>query len=79
MTHDPDVMQAVSSILGEVRRAKSDAKASMRAEVGLVSVSGDPLLLEAARLAEADLLAAGRASAIEYTEGEFAVSTALVG
>ena len=42
-------------------------------------MSGDPLLLEAARLAEADLLAAGRASAIEYTEGEFAVSTALVG
>jgi valyl-tRNA synthetase len=74
---DPDVLEAASAVLGEIRRAKSDAKVSMRAEVDRVDLTGDAELIERVRLAEGDLLAAGRASSIEYSHGEFAVVAAL--
>jgi valyl-tRNA synthetase len=78
ITGDRGVLDAVSEVLGEIRRAKSDAKASMRAEVESVRVVADTELLERARLAEADLVAAGRAGSIEYQEGDFSVDTRLV-
>jgi valyl-tRNA synthetase len=78
MTGDRGVLDAVSEVLGEIRRAKSDAKASMRAEVESVRVVAGADLLERARLAEADLAAAGRAGSIEYQEGDFSVDTRLV-
>jgi valyl-tRNA synthetase len=71
------ILIAASRILGEIRRAKSDAKASMRAEVSHVDVTGDADLVESARQAEADLLAAGRVETIEYSEGEFSVESRL--
>jgi valyl-tRNA synthetase len=71
------ILVAASRILGEIRRAKSDAKASMRAEVSHVDVTADADLVESARQAEADLLAAGRVETIEYSEGEFSVESRL--
>ena len=74
---EPGVLDAVASILGEVRRAKSDAKTSMRTEVELVEVTADAGTVGLARQAEGDLLAAARAGAITYEDGEFAVVSTL--
>ena len=75
---EPGVLDAVSSILGEVRRAKSDAKTSMRTEVELVEVTADTETVGLAKQAEDDLLAAARAASITYADGEFAVVAELV-
>jgi valyl-tRNA synthetase len=74
---DSGVLDAVASILAEVRRAKSDAKTSMRTEVELVEVTAPAEMVGMAKQAEVDLLAAARSEAIRYTNGEFAVSTTL--
>jgi valyl-tRNA synthetase len=71
------VLEAVSEILGEIRRAKSDAKVSMRAKVETVKVVASSELIESAREAEEDLAAAGRVGSIEYSEGVFAVESVL--
>jgi valyl-tRNA synthetase len=76
-TGDPEILEMASSVLGEIRRAKSDAKASMRAEVESVVVTADPAAIERAREAEGDLLAAGRAASVEYAEGDFSVVATL--
>ncbi|HJS72495.1 MAG TPA: valine--tRNA ligase [Acidimicrobiia bacterium] len=73
LTGDPGILAAISRILGEIRRAKSDAKASMRAEIETVSVIADSETIELARQGESDLLAAGRAASIDYAEGAFSV------
>jgi valyl-tRNA synthetase len=77
LTGDVAVLEAVGKILGEIRRAKSDARASMRAEVATVVVIADPDLIDSARAAETDLLAAGRVGEITYSEGEFSVESQL--
>jgi valyl-tRNA synthetase len=77
LTGDPDVLDTASRVLGEIRRAKSDARVSMRAEVESVFVTADPAELDRARQSEDDLLAAGRAASVEYVEGEFAVVATL--
>ena len=74
---EPGVFDAVSRILGEIRKAKSDAKVSMRAEVESASVTAAPALIEDARMAEADLVAAGRVGSIDYSEGDFSVESRL--
>jgi valyl-tRNA synthetase len=70
---DAGVLLAVSEVLGEIRRAKSDAKQSMRAEIDLVSVTADDEVISQVTKAEADLAAAARADRIEYATGEFEV------
>ncbi len=50
---------------------------SMRAEVETVSVTAGPALIDSARKAESDLVAAGRVGSIDYTEGEFSVESKL--
>jgi valyl-tRNA synthetase len=77
VTGDGGVLDAVSRILGEVRRAKSDAKASMRAAVESVVVTAGRDLIDLIRAGEGDLLAAGRAGSISYEEGEFDVDARL--
>jgi valyl-tRNA synthetase len=54
---DPAVLAAAAEVLGHVRRAKSAAKVSMRAEVARVEVCGPAVDVLAA--AESDLRAAG--------------------
>ena len=58
---DPAVLTETGAVLSAVRKAKSDAKVSMRAEVDSVSVSAGPESIELVRQAEDDLKAAARA------------------
>jgi valyl-tRNA synthetase len=74
---DPSVLAMASAVLTAVRRAKSDARASMAAELASVSVSAAPDSLTLIRQAEADLKAAARAAEMAYVEGEFSVESVL--
>jgi valyl-tRNA synthetase len=55
----PDGLTIACDILGRVRRSKTEAKVSQRAEVARLVISGPPEVLEAAALARADLVDAG--------------------
>ncbi len=57
---DPVVVDAVASALIGIRGAKSQAKVSMRAELGRVEVSGPSALVAAAELAAEDLRRTGK-------------------
>lgn len=75
---DPKVLKTVSNVLGSVRRAKSDAKVSMRAEVERITVTGTPEELELIKGGAPDLGEAARAGEIVYSEGgEFSVESEL--
>jgi valyl-tRNA synthetase len=74
---DPAVLRMTSDVLTAVRRAKSDARASMAAEVTSVSVTAAPESLALIRQAEADLKAAARAAKLAYSEGDFSVESVL--
>jgi valyl-tRNA synthetase len=65
---DPLPLEAAGLVLGAVRRAKSEARLPLRTPVARVVVRGTPERLAAARAAEPDLRAAGRADAVEYQE-----------
>ncbi|KAB8184862.1 valine--tRNA ligase [Microbispora catharanthi] len=66
---DPAVLDAVAEVLRRVRRAKSEARLSMRAEVARLTVSGDQADL--VRVAQDDLCAAGNVEefVLEYGDG----------
>ncbi|MET9796153.1 hypothetical protein ABZY35_11430, partial [Nocardiopsis alba] len=69
---------ATAEVLRAVRKAKSEAKLSMRAEVEHVVVSGKRA--ESARAAAGDIAAAGRAAGIDFQatdEGELSVEVTL--
>lgn len=77
-TTDPELIQDVAVVLSAIRRAKSEAKVSMKAEVALVEVSGPNERLDRIRLAEPDLVSAGHVAQITYGESdEFAIRTVL--
>ncbi len=65
---DAGQLTAVSAALAGVRRAKSEAKVGMRAEVASMTVSGSAADVARVRAAETDLRAAGRISALAYEE-----------
>ena len=68
---DRSVLAAVGEALAGVRKAKSDAKVGMRAEVARVVLAGPPAWADLVRAAEADLRAAGRISGeLAYAEAE---------
>jgi valyl-tRNA synthetase len=73
------ILAITGTVLSEVRRAKSDAKASMAADVEKVSVTAPLDELDLLRKAEGDLKAAARTGVIHYSEGEFAVESVLSG
>jgi valyl-tRNA synthetase len=56
---DPAVLEVVSEVLGQIRRAKTGAKRSMRAPVAVLTVTDEPERLAALALAEDDLRDAG--------------------
>ncbi len=64
------LLDQVGTVLAGVRRAKSDAKVGMRAEVASVVLAGPPEVLHAVRSAEDDLRAAGRIAQLEYVDGD---------
>ncbi|MCY9784499.1 valine--tRNA ligase [Nocardiopsis sp. EMB25] len=75
---DPAVLAATAEVLRAVRKAKSEAKLSMRAEVERVRVSGKQV--ESARAASGDIAAAGRAAGIDFEatdEAELTVEVTL--
>jgi valyl-tRNA synthetase len=76
---DEAVVEITSAVLSAVRRAKSDAKVSMAADVETVSVSAPARELDLIRQAEGDLKAAARTEKILYSEGEFEVDSVLSG
>ncbi|GAA2104949.1 valine--tRNA ligase [Actinomadura alba] len=77
---DPEVLGAAAQVLQQVRRAKSEAKVSMRAEVERAVVRGEAAAKAA--LAADDLRAAGRIAelSLDGAEGrELTVGVALAG
>ncbi|HMM93849.1 valine--tRNA ligase [Phycicoccus sp.] len=68
---DPAVLAAVGAALAVVRKAKSEAKVGMRAEVPTATIVGPADVLEHVRSGEGDLRAAGRLTGtLDYAEGE---------
>ena len=59
---DPTLLDLVAGALTGIRGAKSQAKASMRAPLRLVEISGTPAQLAAIESARADLCKAGKVS-----------------
>ena len=74
---DAVIITATSEVLTAVRRAKSDAQVSMRAEVATITVVAPTAVEAAVRAGEADLLAAANAASIDYRRGEFDVEVQL--
>jgi valyl-tRNA synthetase len=62
---DPALLAAASSVIGAIRKAKSDAKVSMRTEVASVIVRGSEEALEPVRKVAADVAAAGRVNQLD--------------
>lgn len=63
------VSTVASEVLGRIRKAKSDAKVSMRTEATRVEVTDTVERLAAIRLAEADVCAAGRVGELVLVAG----------
>jgi valyl-tRNA synthetase len=57
---DPRMLGAVGAALATVRKSKSEAKLSMRAEVARITLGGPEALLDHVRAGEADLRSAGK-------------------
>ena len=77
LSGDPEVLSMASDVLTAVRRAKSDAKTSMRTEVTQFLVTGGVEQRNRLKQAESDLLEASRAKSIEYRDGVFEVEVSL--
>jgi valyl-tRNA synthetase len=73
------VVEVTGAVLSAVRKAKSDAKVSMAADVETVSVTAPAHELDLIRHAEGDLKSAARTEKILYSEGEFGVQSILAG
>ena len=68
---DPAVLGSVGGALAAVRKAKSEAKVGMRAEVPTMTLLAPAAAQDHVRLAEADLRAAGRLTGtLDYADGE---------
>ena len=67
---EPLVFVAAADVLGAVRKAKSDAKVSMRADVAHVSVTDTPARITALHAALGDVGRAGAIAEIVTTEGD---------
>lgn len=67
---DAAVLATASEAIAAVRRAKSQAKLSMRAEISKATVAAPRATLDHFAAAEADVRAAGRIGAVEVRDGE---------
>ncbi|MGH9224006.1 MAG: valine--tRNA ligase [Acidimicrobiales bacterium] len=77
---DPDVFHFASQVLGEIRKAKTSAKTSMRSDVSRIIVRGPGSFLAALAQAEADVREAGRVAAWSTEEADtFSVEVELAG
>ncbi len=67
---DSGVLSAVGEALAGVRKAKSEAKVGMRAEITGMTLVGSATQLDRVRTAEGDLRAAGRVTGLSYAVEE---------
>ncbi len=67
---DAELLATVGIVLSGVRKAKSEAKVSMRTEVARAVVSAPELTLQDLAAARADLCAAGRVRELELVAGD---------
>jgi valyl-tRNA synthetase len=75
---DPLVLEVAADALAEVRKAKTESKQSLRAEVASATVRDTPDRLTALRAAEADLKEAGHiADLVTAESSDFAVTVEL--
>jgi len=74
---DARLLDSVGVALSGIRRAKSDAKVSMRTEVELVKISASPTELGRLRAAIDDLKATGRVSEMTLTEHNGGIEVAV--
>lgn len=74
---DPAVLDLAAEVLSRVRKAKSDAKQSMRTPVTTVTVHDTPERLEMLAAVATDLADAAKAATIDYQEGGFQVEAEL--
>ncbi|SEC25692.1 valyl-tRNA synthetase [Amycolatopsis tolypomycina] len=70
---DPELLALASQVIAAVRRAKTDAKVSMRTAVESLTVTGPAEVLARFGRIEPDIRIAGAIGAVETREGEFAV------
>jgi valyl-tRNA synthetase len=67
---DPGVLRDVSVVLAGIRKAKSEAKTSMRTEVSAATVTGPQDALDRVALVADDLRAVGRVTDLTFTPDE---------
>lgn len=70
---DPELLSLAGEVIAAVRRAKTDAKVSMRSAVETLTVTGPAELLTRFAAIEPDIRTAGAIAAVESREGDFAV------
>ncbi|MGW3959706.1 valine--tRNA ligase [Amycolatopsis sp. NPDC005003] len=70
---DPEALALAGQVIAAVRRAKTDAKVSMRSTVETLTVTGPPDLLTRLAAIEPDIRTAGAIAAVETREGDFGV------
>jgi valyl-tRNA synthetase len=67
---DAALIDDVAEVLTQVRKVKSDAKASMRAEISSATVAAPDAQGERIALAAADIKAAGRITELSISSGD---------
>ncbi|MEV4142175.1 valine--tRNA ligase [Amycolatopsis sp. NPDC049691] len=70
---DPELLALAGEVIAAVRRAKTDAKVSMRSAVETLTVTGPAELLTRFAAVEPDIRTAGAIANVETREGDFAV------
>ncbi|MGW5742313.1 valine--tRNA ligase [Amycolatopsis sp. NPDC003861] len=74
---DPELLALASQVIAAVRRAKTDAKVSMRAAVETLTVTGPAELLARFADVQSDIRVAGAVAGITTREGDFAVEASV--
>ena len=74
----PELVDAVALVLVALRRAKSEAKGSMRTQVARCRVTGPPSLVELVELASGDLSDAGAIAQLELVRDPDAAALSVV-
>ncbi len=67
---NPELLADVSAVLTEVRKAKTVAQLSMRADVSQLVVNCNDVFANHLKSAQKDLFAAGRVQNLEITQGD---------